>query len=59
MEHLVYTQANLRVLKDIAMGAPIVEINLNTIDIKRVPTLKPYNLEGEDLYVFFREKIMN
>jgi hypothetical protein len=50
-------QANLKVIEDIAIGAPIVEIKTNAIDLNA--TLEPHNIKKEDLYVFLKEEAIN
>jgi hypothetical protein len=50
MRRLVF--ANLKMIKDMAIGESLKELNLNIVDITKVPTLVGRDERIEDYYVF-------
>jgi hypothetical protein len=55
MERLVFVQTNLQVVENLATRAPLKQLNPNTIDITKVPSMLSRN-EEEDHYAFLQQE---
>jgi hypothetical protein len=51
MGRLIFVQTNLQVVENLAIRAPLKQLNPNTIDITKVPSM-PLRNEEEDPYAF-------
>jgi len=56
MKNLVF--ANLRMIKDMVVGESLKKLNLDSVDITKVPTLPGRDERIEDYY-FFNERKMH